>query len=107
MSRLQEIHKLLEEGKTLLLSAKITAYSSKQTVEDSVSITAIYNKRITNSTRTISLPMGISFSPKRFLKELSRLEKEGKLKVRKAGKIYLLDGEEGRVYATIGVDDDE
>ena len=104
-ARIQEIQDLLKEGKTLLLSAKITVYG-KDDKDNSISITAIYNQRITNSSKQTYITMGVSFSPKKFLNELAKLEQEGKLKVRKAGNIYLIDGEDGKVYATVNVEDE-
>lgn len=101
-SRLQEIQTLLKDGHELYISVKITAIGQEKE-DESLSTTLIYNGTITAKSRQKYMMFGISFSPKKLLAELERLEKEEKLKVRKAGDVYLLDGEEGRVYATIKV----
>ena len=105
-SRLQEVLELLKDGKTLYLSVKITSSSPEKKKEDeALSTTIIYNGTITSKSRQKYLTLGVSFSPKKLLTDFEKMEREGKLKVRKAGNVYLLDGNEGKVYATIKIGD--
>ena len=51
------------------------------------------------------MAFGVSFSIKKFLESLKVLEKEKKITIRKSesgrASIYLIDGDEGKVQATI------
>jgi len=106
VSRIQELQEMLKKGKTLFLSAKITTYGYSDG-DESASVTAIYNVRVTDKSKARTMNAGISFSPKKFLKELEKLEKSGEVKVRQAGKVYLVDGFGGKVYCTIKVEDSD